>query len=147
MGQDTCCDLGVTFCCEYSPENSNLITKLLKIKDIMVYVYHDEDDDQVIEVGDILTPENLFNKKQLDRAFKDEYGYTIILQGKKLIFKRNFYSAHAYNLRRRETLNPVYDEETDPLSMITLIQEIIADFNAVGVNTNDLKIGHIMGEF
>ena len=147
MGQDTCCDLGVTFRCEHSPENSDLITRLLKMKDITVYIYRDEDDDQVVEVGDVLTPENLFNEKQFSRDFKDENGYTITLPGKELIFKRNVYRAHAYNLRRRETEDPVYDEETDPLSMISVLQQIIADFKTAGADPNDLKIGHLMSEF
>ena len=147
MGQDTRCNIGVTYRCEYSPKNRELIVKLLKMDEICVFVSADNNDsDEVLEIGDALSAdEDMFNKEKIAESANNWYGYeNLDIIDKEVIFKRDVYKAHARNISRRGNGNALYDECYTALGLITTLQQIIAEFKEIDIKEKELSIGHTM---
>jgi hypothetical protein len=147
MGQDTRCNIGVTYRCEYSPKNRKLIEKLLKMEEISVFITADNNDsDEVLEITDALVAdEDMFNNEVIAKAAHDWYGYkNLVVIDKEVIFKRDVYQAHARNISRRGNGNALYDECYTASGMIATLQKVLAEFKAVGIKEKHLSIGHTM---
>lgn len=147
MGQDTRCNIGVTYRCKYSPKNSELIKKLLKLNEICVFVSADKNNsDEVIEITDALaTDEDMFNSEVISKAAHDWYGYkNLVVIDKEVIFKRDVYQAHARNISRRGNGNPLYDELYTASGIIATLKKVLDEFKAIGIKESHLSVGHTM---
>jgi hypothetical protein len=147
MGQDTNCVLGVTYHCQYIPENIDIIEKLIQMKDVSAFIKADEDTDEVLEITDAIIDSKsrgeMFNSEFLEKAANDWYGHEdITIIGEEVIFKVTVYTAHVRNLSRRGTGNPIYNECCTPVGMITTLQTIVNELKTFGIDENDLTIGH-----
>lgn len=144
MGQDTRCDVGVTYRCQYIPENREIIEKLMSMEDISVFICKEEDSDEVLEITDTISADDdMFNPEVLAKAAHDWYGYKDIeIVGKEVFFKVDIYKAHVYNMSRRHHGRPFYDECFTAVGMITTLQKIVDQLKSFGIDENDLTIGH-----
>jgi hypothetical protein len=144
MGQDTRCNVGVTYHCQYIPENRELIVKLMSMEDVSAFISTEEHSDEVLEITDtIANDENMFNPEVLAKAAHDWYGYKDIeILGKEVIFKVNVYKAHVRNISRRHHGRPLYDACFKAVGMITTLQKIVEQLKSFGIKEKPLYIGH-----
>lgn len=144
MGQDTRCNIGVTYRCQYIPENRELIEKIMQMEDISAFIAKEEDSDEVLEITDTIgLDDNMFNPEAINEAAHDWYGYKDIqIVGKEVFFKVNVYKAHVYNMSRRHHGRPLYDECMTAIGMIITLQKIVDELKSFGINEKDLSIGH-----
>jgi len=144
MGQDTRCNLGVTYRCKYIPKNRELIQKLMSMDEISVFISTEEDSDEVFEITNaIVTNDDMFNPKVLAETAHDWYGYKDIeIVGKEAFFKVDVYKAHVRNMSRRHHGHPFYDECFTAVGMITTLQKIVDELKSFGIKEKHLSIGH-----
>jgi len=144
MGQDTRCNVGVTYHCKYIPKNRELIAKLMSMEDISAFISTEEDSDEVLEITDAISnDENMFNPEVLAQTAHDWYGYKDIeIVDKEVFFKVDVYKAHVRNMSRRHHGHPFYDECFTAVGMITTLQKIVDELKSFGIKEDDLSIGH-----
>ena len=146
MGQDTRCNVGVTYHCQYIPENRELIEKIMKMEDISAFIAAEEDCgcDEMLEITDAIgLDDNMFDPETINEAAHGWYGYKDIeIVGKEVFFKVDVYKAHVYNMSRRHHGCPFYDECFTAVGMITTLQKIVNELKSFGIDENDLAIGH-----
>lgn len=144
MGQDTRCNIGVTYHCQYIPENRELIEKIMRMDDISAFIAKEEDSDEMFEITDaILMNDKMFNPEAIKEAAHGWYGYEDIeIVGKEVVFKVDIYKAHVYNMSRRHHGRPLYDECLTTMSMIATLQHVVDELKSFGIDENDLAIGH-----
>jgi hypothetical protein len=147
MGQDTHCNVGVTYHCQYIPENRNIIEKLMQMENISAYIKAEEDSDEVLEITDAIIDSqskgDIFSPEYLADAADGWYGHEdIAIIGEEVFFKVDVYTAHVRNLSRRRTARPIYDECYTAIGMINTLQQIVTELNSFGIHVSDLSIGH-----
>ncbi len=144
MGQDTRCNVGVTYRCQYIPKNRELIAKLMGMEDISAFISTEEDSDEVLEITDVISnDEDMFNAEVLAKTAHDWYGYKDIeIVGKEVFFKVDVYKAHVYNMSRRHHGRPLYDVCFTAVGMITTLQKIVDELKSFGIKEKHLSIGH-----
>jgi hypothetical protein len=144
MGQDTRCDIGITYRCEYILENRELIEKIMRMDNISAFIGAGDDTDEVLEITDAITlDDDMFDPEVLAENAHDWYGHDDIeIIGNEVVFKVNVYEAHVRNMSRRRTGNPMYDECHNAIGMITTLQRIVAELKSFGIDENDIAIGH-----
>lgn len=144
MGQDTCCNIGITYRCKYIPANRELIVKMMSMEDISVFINTKEHSDEVFEITDTISvDESMFEPKVLAKRSYDWYGYKDIeIVRKEVIFKVDVYKAHVRNMSRRHNGYPLYDECFTAVGMITTLQKIVEQLKSFGIKEKHLFIGH-----
>lgn len=144
MGQDTRCNVGVTYRCQYIPENRELIAKLMSMEDISAFICKEEDSDEVLEITDtISSDDDMFNPEVLAKAAHDWYGHKDIeIVGKEVIFKVDVYKAHVYNMSRRHHGHPLYDECLTAMDMISTLKHVVKKLKSFGIKKKHMSIGH-----
>lgn len=147
MGQDTRCIVGVTYHCQYIPENREIIEKLIQMKDVSAFIKADEDTDEMLEITDTINSSKscgeMFNSEYLAKTANDWYGHEdITIIGEEVIFKVTVYEAHVRNMSRRGTYNSMFNECSTAVGMITTLQKIVNELKTFGIDENDLAIGH-----
>ena len=147
MGQDTRCNIGVTYHCLYIPKNRERIEKIMQMKEISAFVAAEGDccSDEILEITDAIPQNNskMFNPEAIAEAAHGWYGYKdIAIVGKEVVFKVDVYKAHVRNMSRRHHSLPFYDECFTALGMITTLQKIVDELESFGIDENDLAIGH-----
>lgn len=134
--------------CEYSPENKEILLKLMKMEALTTVHAYKLDDDEVEDVSNItsMNESEMFDEEIIKTKFEYYYGYERFeLIGRTLVFAIEIYKANAYNISRRETECPyVYGAYDTPMNLISNTQQAIADFMAIGISEEDLVVGHIM---
>ena len=148
MGQDTRCDIGVSYICEYTPENKEILLKLMKMKALSSVHAYKPDDDEVDDVSNVtsIDESQMFDNDVIATQFEYYYGYrSFELIGRTLTFAIEIYKANAYNISRRETECPYVCGESDtPMNLISKIQNAMAEFMAIGISEEDLVVGYVM---
>lgn len=144
MGQDTRCNVGVTYRCLYIPENRELIEKIMQMEDISAFIAKEEDSDEMFEITDAIgLDDNMFDPETINEAAHGWYGYKDIeIVGKEVFFKVDVYKAHVYNMSRRHHGRPLYDECLTTKNMISTLQDVVNELKSFGIDENDLAIGH-----
>lgn len=154
MGQDTVCNVNVSYTCDFTPENYELIAKLIEITDVSVFTYFGKCDDEVVEITDgfidgCFDDDNdmlNINEANIINTITDNYGYKF-KKINKLIFSIKLMHCNVRNISRRS--NPTVHDIIDhtPISLTDAINNATMKFTSIGINQSDVNIDFVMSEY
>ena len=160
MGQDTDCDIGIAYRCNFTAENYTLIQKLVRIDKMHVYMDYGDCDDEKRDISDAIhtttKPDKVENYDELLKELKHNIEYHHFgsndeyegkLDGLELIFHCVVISGYARNISRRR--NPtIFNEINDsPRDTIKRFEKALSSFIDLGIKEKDLECGSLMSDW
>lgn len=160
MGQDTKCDIGVAYRCNFNADNYALIRELVKIDKIHVYMDYGECEDEKRDITDAIytttKPDRIDNYDELLKELKHNIEYNHFGSGRKydgkldgleLIFHYVVISGYARNISRRGNPTIYYDINDSPRDTIKEFEKALSSFIDLGIKEKKLYCGSLMSDW
>lgn len=139
MGQDTECNVNVSYTCDYTPENYEIIAKLVAIPGIDVYMPHGDSDDEVLVITDTINKNSV---QTIDKDVAEQY-YKEYIDIDTLTFSINIIACYVLNLSRRDHPRVRMSTGRSPGGIIGRIKDTVAKFTAIGIDEADIEVDYM----
>ena len=160
MGQDTDCDFGVAYRCNFNAKNYDLIKKLVLNNKMHVYMDYGDCEDEKRDISDAISvttkPDKMINYDELLKELKHNIEYHHLgssqnYEGKlddlELIFHYVVISGYARNISRRRNPTIYYDINDSPRDTIKELEKALSSFTKLGIKEKDLVCGSLMSDW
>jgi len=160
MGQDTECDIGVAYRCNFNAKNYDLIRKLVRIDQIHVYMDYGDCEDEKRDIRDAIytttKPDKIENYDELLKELKHNIEYHHFGSGYncnnkldeiELIFHYVVISGYARNISRRRNPTIYYHISDSPRETIKELEKALSSFIDLGIKEKDLVCGSLMSDW